>query len=244
MSIQQRAAVRLVKDADLSLLGVPAGEQPTASRYPKKFSRDGYKMWVSVLDSDTYASFRKRTPETQKLWLFAIQQFLRECSLYNVYPFSGSHDFEATAHSFLESSRRKLVAFFKEHGFFEHLKVARVERTCHFTPHNFKVEVVAHLRPIEDPTFATWLTRLPEPAFVQQRDGTLARQVHAHIEVFYSVTKTGATLGYRVFCHTPLPLIGGKLASRAKMADYVFKNFWRPLIDKHPIPRVPATRAF
>lgn len=243
MAVTELAA-RLVKDADLSLFGISSSDQPTRSRYPKAFNPQALRVWDEVLESNAYKTFRQKTPETQKLWSFAIQQFLRECSLSNTYPFSGSHDFEGTARAFLASSRRKLVAFFEAQGFFKHLRVTNVSRSTSFTAQNFVVECTANLKPIEDPTFEAWLMRLPEPAFVKKQDGTLSRNVHAHIEVFYRVTHKGAVIGYKVFCHTPLRLINGKIASRRKMQEYVDREFWRPLIKEVPVSGIPANRLF
>lgn len=228
-------AAPLVKDADLSLFGISHSDQPTRSRYPKVFNPQALRLWESMLASDAYTTFRNKTPETQRLWMFAVQQFLKDCAAQDVYPFSGSHDFEATARAFLTSSRRKLVEFFRKQGIFDHMKVVKVNRSANFTANNFVIECTADLRPIEDPTFETWLMKLPEPAFVRAQDGSLTRSVHAHIDVFFRVTNAGATIGYRVFCHTPLRLIDGKVATRKKMQDYVDRNFWRPLIKDHPM---------
>ncbi len=231
-------AAPIVRDANLSLFGISHSDHPTRSRYPKVFNPQALRLWESVLSSDAYVAFRERTSNTQSLWTFAVQAFLKRCGEEDVYPFAGQHDFEGTAKAFLTSSRRKLVQFFTAHGFFEHLRVSRVERSANFTAQNFSVECIAHLKPIEDPTFDAWLTRLPEPAFVKSQDGSLTRSVHAHIEVFYRVTRTGAVLGYRIFCHTPLRLIDGKLPTKKRMLDYVDRNLWRPIVKEHPIPGI------
>lgn len=229
------SAARLVKDADLSLFGVSHSEQPTRSRFPKAFNAKGLSLWSAILDSAAYTRFRNETPETQKLWVYCIQEYLKRCRAADLSPFVAGHDFEETARAFLTSSRRRLVSFFEKHGFFKHLKIVRVNRSVSFATGNFVIEVEADLRPIQDPTFDSWLQQLPEPAFSRHQDGVLRRSVHAHIDVHYRVSSKGAHLGYRIMCHTAMNMLTTERLTRPQMQKFVDNKLWRPIVKNQPI---------
>lgn len=231
------AAVRPVRDADLSLFGIDNTGQPTPTRYPKVFSSGAHKLWLEVLQSPSYTKAANSGKPASALWQIAVKEFLKSCAANDVYAFEGRHDYEATAKSFLKSTRAKVVKFFEEAGFFQHLKVKSIKRSYDFTANNFSITCESELRPVNDPTFERWLATLPSPNMRKQEDGVYRRAVHAHVDVWYRVSRGKCYLGYRIFCHTPVRLLND-LPSRRKLEQFVEKKLWLPAVRDHRMPSV------
>lgn len=233
---------RLEYDAQLQVFGVDTAYQPTPSRFPKAFNPQGLKVWTTILDSALYAKFKSNNNKTSKLWAFCIREYLKRAAASNLYPFTGHHDFEETAIAFLAAARQKLVRWFDESHIFDYLKIKSIERDYTFTHQNFSLEVKAELRPISDPTFEQWLTKIPSPAFKKQLDGTYHKSVHAHIDVHFHVQAGVGYLTYRVFCHTPVRVLEPGALSKARLMKYVESKLWSPLVKQYPMDKIGNRR--
>lgn len=235
-------AARVEPDAQLQVFGVDTAYQPTPSRFPKTLNPQGLKIWTTILESKEYADFKSKNPLTSKLWAYCIRTYLKNAAAADVYPFTGRHDFHETALSFLSAARKKLVKWFDQSEIFDYLKIKSISRDYTFTHQNFSLEVRAELRPISDPTFEAWLTRIPEPGFKKQLDGTYHKAVHAHIDVHFHVRGGVGYLTYRVFCHTPVRILEPGAMSKAKLGKYVETKLWSPLIKQYPVGSIGNRR--
>lgn len=230
-------AARIVRDADLGLFGIDSNGQPTPTRYPKAFSKGAHKVWLSVLDSPAYQKDVRAGKPASVLWQVAVRLFLKACAADGVYAFEGRPDHEATAMAFLKSTRSKVVRYFDDAGFFDHLKIRSVKRDYSFTANNFSISCEAALRPVTDATFERWLEGLPSPNLRKHEDGVYRKSVYAHVDVWYRVTRGTSYLGYRIFCHTPVRLLND-LPSKAKMSDYVERKLWLPAVRENRIAKL------
>lgn len=214
----------------LTLLGVDLSAPPKPERMPRAFNLSASREWKEALNSDIVRNAMKKRIERPKAWELAIRQFLAVCAKNGVYPFTGKPDFEQMATRFLRNARHTLADYIKSSGLLSRMKIKSVSRDVSLRYQNFTINVVAKLRPIEDPTMSAWLTQRPQPGFASTRDGYLAKSVHAHVDVRFQVIRGEPTLSYHIHCVSPLRLADPKYSSRAKMTEYVDKKLWLPLI--------------
>lgn len=227
-------AARFEKDAQLQLFGIDSSSRPTPTRFPKTFNPAAAMVWRQILESQEYADFCKTHTLASEMWQYCVKAYLKACATESIYPFGGRSDFEELTRSFLTSARKKLVRWFKESGILEVTKVRKVSRSCEFTHQNFVLEVVAELRPIDDPTFERWLVKHPQPGF-KKVEGMYQRSLAAHIDVFYYVSRNTSYLKYRIFCHTPVRVLEPGHLGKSKLTQYVEKKLWNPIIEAQPL---------
>lgn len=227
-------AASVIRDAQLHLFGINSDSQPTVTRYPKPFNPMAMPVWKTVLESEGYALYAKTNISSAARWTYCVKEFLKACATQKVYPFSGKADFETSARTFLTSARRNLVRWFTEAGIFNVARIKSVTRNHSFTQQNFSIEVCAELRPISDPTFISWLQRLPNPGF-KKVDNLYRRSIQAHIDVEFEIRRGVPYLTYRIFCHTPVRILDPSLLGRNKLSKFVDDKLWNPLIKEHSV---------
>lgn len=215
----------------LALFGADVSVNPTPSRLPKGFNHAAARMWARALESKELEEARSAKLDTGALWEIAIKQYLKQCAKADVFPFTGRDDFQEMATRFLTNGRKALRDYINSSGILKKLTIRSVDRKVRFSGQNFSVEVTAHLKPIEDPTFSKWLTTIPSPGFRAEKN-VLTKSVHAHVDVVFQ-NGSDPRLTYKVLCVSPIKLIDPRYTTRAKLESYVQNKLWLPILRDH-----------
>lgn len=238
MAIVEIAAKKkkIRNDVELSILGISTTKAPSITNFPKQFNPDAFQVWGDLLNSEWYAELKAEGGSATDLWYDVIREYMRDCADFGVFPFNHANQKSnnEVAMSFLNSSRLKVKRFLDDVEMFKQVKIARVERKYEFLPQSFTVTNIAYLKPITDPTFEKWLTRIPLPKFTPDGKGIYRKNLQANIDLTMEVRKGQTKLIYSIFCHTPVSIPDySKMPTKSKLTQYAEKTLWLPIIRAH-----------
>jgi antitoxin component of RelBE/YafQ-DinJ toxin-antitoxin module len=224
--------------AGISLLGVDDSKDPSLSTFPPTFSRDAFNVWVAVLESPEYLNVKEQTTSTTKRWYEAVRLYLRRCEREGEFPFrlSTQQSRNDMVMAYLKRARLTLVKYFEDAGFFEKVKIRRLQRTYLLNDDNLTIVVEAILQPFQDPTFNQWLRKMPLPRMLPSPGHPRVFERHLvnmpGIVVYCDTTREMVTkLGYRLTCPTkPVYPSSHKIPTNEQMSQFIESLLWIPIV--------------
>lgn len=170
-----------------------------------------------------------------------IKRYLKLCTVNGIFPFARStqQSNNETITNFLAASRQRIKLLLTQSDLLSKVKIRSVVREYEFHASSFKVTSTAILKPIEDPTFISWIQSRPFPLFIRGTDpGVYEKKIHANVYLTASlVNLKQPKLSLSIFCHTPIALVEQtKLPSLNQMKQLAESTLWTPLVRSNPFP--------
>jgi hypothetical protein len=228
-------AAPLNRDTELSVIGVDSKGLPSISNFPKNFSSDGFRVWKLIFEDQWYKDLRRDLTDSSEVWFAVVQHYLKLCAKNGIFPFhkANQQTQNEVVASFLASSRRALVRFVDLHKVFEHVKLASVNREYHFRSTSFTLTCEALLKPIDDPTFPSWVSSYNGPRFKRGASpGLYNRNIQSNVDMYFKLANLSQPkIGFTIFCHTPIAVPEySKLPSKAKLKSIAEQSIWLPVV--------------
>lgn|SRR6185437_101739 len=217
----------------LSNLGIPQIDQarsPTVKGFPQGLNPNNVAQWTAAVHDLI------PTASSIEDWGQVLHRYVELCEDRGVFPFSNTHvDHNDQIIKIFQVARRDFVRFVDRHEFFHDMRIRSTRRCVHLTDTGFVLQVYANAR-IEDPSFVTWLERLPSPQvfpFVRGQNRYVKRLSHAlaiFVENLSSHNPEHWKIGYEISvpCFPTIP--GQALPSRQEIETFILEVLWQPLL--------------
>lgn len=225
---------------DLSIIGVSEQDQsryPTKSSFPKRFNADAFKVWQKLVESEDVQTFIVENSDKSRVWDYCIMQFITRCGEEGVVPFGKASEQQKTETviEHFRLSRIKVVDFFKRVSMFDKVRVSKTYRTYVCTPGQTVVKTWAELRPVNDPTFESWLTKAPEPHFVRGTGSRYFKQLQPNLLVYVDyISPMRVKLGFEIQAGSGVMIATKrKTPTKKEVEKYMDSTVWLPIVRSH-----------
>jgi hypothetical protein len=214
----------------LSNLGIGDLQQarpPTTKTFPSSLNPNNRSIWEEAV---------KYLPKVypQEAWGHALRRYVDLCGQRGVYPFqSVAQTRNDDISDFLRTSRRELVKFIDRTDFFADIKLRSTQREVSMTNNGFVLTVSGHAN-ITDPSFETWLTKVPFPKFdMIKHGGRYWKNIREGLRMF-AYRENGSNsnerwvIGYEMSCNIYPDLPTQHLPSRDQLEKFVMDVLFMP----------------
>jgi hypothetical protein len=216
--------------ANLGVTAFQAARPPTVQAFPLGFNVNNVSQWQKAVQ-ELIPSL-----DTRYDWALTIKRYVEQCTNEGLFPFQTLHQTRNDQIvDYLTERRRAFVKFINMTGLLEHVFLTATHRVATVSDAGFVLDVHGEAV-IEDPTYTTFLQKIPYPKILLRTlDGRYVRQLMSGLEIYayndYARNmKQRWRVGYAITCPIFPDLPNNQTPTKKQLENFILQILWMPLL--------------